>query len=108
MSTFNQTANHNIVLKAARDIGVSMTNIGAEDLTSGQVSIIFHIWIKKLLTPLKKKDHQHLVMALLWQITRAGLEKQMQKVIDTQGLTGSRTINKTIIYAHFLVLKLRV
>lgn len=37
MSTFNQTANHNVVLKAARDIGVSMTNMGAEDLASGQV-----------------------------------------------------------------------
>jgi len=48
------------VLAAAKDIGVQITNISAEDLISG--------------TP-------HLVLGIVWQILRTGLETAMKKKI---------------------------
>jgi len=67
LNTFNCNANLNVVLAAAKDIGVQITNISAEDLISG--------------TP-------HLVLGIVWQILRTGLETTMKKNIETLGLTG--------------------
>jgi len=67
LNTFNCNANLNVVLAAAKDIGVQITNISAEDLISG--------------TP-------HLVLGIVWQILRTGLETAMKKNIETLGLTG--------------------
>eukprot|EP01116_Phalansterium_solitarium_P024214 TRINITY_DN880_c0_g1_i1.p1 TRINITY_DN880_c0_g1~~TRINITY_DN880_c0_g1_i1.p1 ORF type:complete len:471 (+),score=166.14 TRINITY_DN880_c0_g1_i1:139-1551(+) len=61
LSTFERNINHDLAINAARELGCSVVNIGAEDLSAAR---------------------PHLCLGLLWQIIKKALLNQVQQSSD--------------------------